>query len=560
MDMSFEEMRRHVGGDGSFADSIDDELREEIRGYLPAYIWIDTCDEVGGERTCHCDGCGMEWTDRKYRTGWQIACKQNMEVECPACRERVTVKSLNRGHKFRDRVNLVWYKKSEIEPGAIVAIAAHCVRDYDNPWPWQTETEIHWRGAAVFRCGEGTSRWQGKPKDSWYDGNWHYDFAWREVKRIENMTFGTEAVGMFRGQSPIDRCVLTDTLELAIEGTPFERAWHRDYLLLWEGQDGTKALDLIARYPCVEYLTKLGMREYVVDWLEGALPPELINWRGKSVEKVLKLSKQRLGELKAMKVTPHPRLALVLRYCDKAGIPITMRDAAALAWLLERNPVRGCAEALELTLGLHPFNRRAKAIKYMAKMARRDMEAGALTFRLIEVRDYWRQCVQMGTNMCDDREVFPGDLAARHDEYTRRIQHMRDAEKDARIAANLERFTDALGFEFGGLILRPARDSAEVIREGQALSHCVGGYVDRYAEGKTVICVLRRAVEPDAPWRTVEITPDGRVVQDRGYKNDVIARGGIPVEGKYRLLLDTFWEVWRERGKKQWSAQRLRVS
>ena len=558
MDMSLEEMRRHVRGDGRFADMIDDELREEIRGHLPAYLWIGPEDD--GERVCNCDGCGMEWTDAKYRGSWGIPCRQGEEIECPQCRERVTVKSLNRGHKFRDRVNLVWYKKSEIEPGAIVAIAAHCVRDYDNPWPWQTETEIHWRGAAVFRYGEGTSRWQEKPKDRWYDGSWHYDFAWREVKRIENMTFGTEAIGVFRNQTRIDRHVLTETLAEAIRDTPFERAWHRDYLLLREGQDGTKALDLIARYPCVEYLTKLGMREYVVGWLEGGLPPELINWRGKSVEKVLKLSKQRLGELKAIKVTPHPRLALVLRYCDKAGIPITTRDAVALAWLLERNLVRGCAEALELTLGLHPFNRRAKAIKYMAKMARRDMEAGAQTFRLIEVRDYWRQCVQMGTNMCDDREVFPGDLAARHDEYTRRIQHMRDAEKDARIAANLERFTDALGFEFGGLILRPAKDSAEVIMEGQALSHCVGGYVDRYAEGKTVICVLRRAVEPDAPWRTVEITPDGRVVQDRGYKNDVIARGGIPVEGKYRLLLDTFWEAWKERGRREWKTQRLRVS
>lgn len=560
MDMSFEEMCRHVRGDGSFADSIDDELREEIRGYLPAYIWIDTCDEVGGERTCHCDGCGMEWTDRKYRTGWQIACKQNMEVECPACRERVTVKSLNRGNKFRDRVNLVWYKKSAIEPGVVVAIAAHCVRDYDNPWPWQTETEIHWRGAAVFRYGEGTSRWQEKPKDSWYDGNWRYDFAWREVKRIENMTFGTEAIGMFRNHTRIDRCVLTDTLAEAIRGTPFERAWHRDYLLLREGQDGVKALDLIARYPSVEYMTKLDLREYVEAWLAGELPANLVNWRGKNMEKVLKLSRQRLGELKAMKVTPHPRFAMVLRYCDKAGIPVTTRDAVALAWLVEGIPARSCGDALNDTLELHPFNRRAKAIKYMARMARRDVETGARTFRLFDVRDYWRQCVQLGTNMCDDREVFPGDLHARHDEYTRRIQHMRDAEKDARIAANLERFTDALGFEFGGLILRPARDSAEVIMEGQALSHCVGGYVDRYAEGKTVICVLRRAVEPDTPWRTVEITPDGRVVQDRGYKNDVIARGGIPVEGKYRLLLDTFWEAWRERGKKQWSAQRLRVS
>lgn len=547
MDASWEEVQRHVHGGGGFSVILTDALRENIRGYLPAYIWIDTCDDGSGERVCRCDGCGSMWMDRKYRTGWQIACKQNMEVECPACGRRVYVKSQYRGHKFRDRVNLVWYKKSAIEPGAIVAIAAHCVRDYDTDYPWMVETDIFWRGAAVFRYGDGASRWQEKPTSSWYDGNWHYDFEWREVKAMGHMTFGTETAGLFRGQSRVDCCVLTDTIGEAINGTPFEQAWHDDYLLLGEGQDGVKALDVIARYPCIEYLTKLGMREYVVSWLVGDMPTGLINWRGRSMEKVLKLSKQRLGELKAAKITPHPRLAEILRYCDKAGINITTRDAAALACLLRSTPVKGCADKLGEALAFHLPNRRPKAIKYMAKMARRDAEAGVCTFRLTEVRDYWRQCIELGTNMNDDREVFPGDLAARHDEYTLRIQHAQDAKKDAQIAANLERFTDELAFEFGGLILRPARDSAEVIREGQALSHCVGGYVSRYAEGKTVICVLRRAVEPDAPWRTVEITPQGRVVQDRGLRND--GPRGIPVDDRYRMMLDMFWEAWRERKK-----------
>lgn len=554
--MSFEEIRRHVCGDGKFADILTEDLRAKIREYLPAYLWI--ASEDGGTRVVSCDGCGGEWQDEKYRGRWGIPCEQNREVACPACGGRAYIKSLNRGHGFRDRINVVWYKKSEIEPGVIVAIAAHCIRDYDNPWPWQTQTDIQWRGTALFRYGDGSSRWQEKPAASWFDGNWHYDFEWREIKRMENMTFGTGTIGIFRAQSPVDRCVLTDTLELAIEGTPFERAWHRDYLLLREGQDGTKALDMIARYPCIEYLTKLGMQEFLEARLGDDLPDKLINWRGKSMEKVLKLSRQRLGELKAMKITPHPRLCALLRYFDKEKLRVTTRDAAALAWLLESVPVKSCAEAIDLALCLHPLNRRLKAVKYMAKMARRDVEAGVRTFRLTDVRDYWHQCELLGTNMYDDREVFPGDLHAQHGEYTRRIQHMRNAEKDEQIAENIERFTDAFAFEFGGLILRPAQDSAEVIREGQTLSHCVGGYVDRYAAGKTVICVLRRAVEPDAPWRTVEITPDGRVVQDRGYRNDGAA--GIVVDEKYRMLLDMFWTAWRERSKKQWSAQRLRVS
>ena len=32
----------------------------------------------------------------------------------------------------------------------------------------------------------------------------------------------------------------------------------------------------------------------------------------------------------------------------------------------------------------------------------------------------------------------------------------------------------------------------EIIDEGTALHHCVGGYVKRYADGWTILCALRR--------------------------------------------------------------------
>ena len=60
---------------------------------------------------------------------------------------------------------------------------------------------------------------------------------------------------------------------------------------------------------------------------------------------------------------------------------------------------------------------------------------------------------------------------------------------------------------FTQVVERPARKLIELIDEGNALNHCVGSYVDSYANGRTDILFLRRAEEPDKPWRTIEFSP-----------------------------------------------------
>ena len=45
----------------------------------------------------------------------------------------------------------------------------------------------------------------------------------------------------------------------------------------------------------------------------------------------------------------------------------------------------------------------------------------------------------------------------------------------------------------------------EIISEGQALQHCVGGYAERHAEGKTTILFIRRKDNLDTPYYTLEI-------------------------------------------------------
>lgn len=109
-------------------------------------------------------------------------------------------------------------------------------------------------------------------------------------------------------------------------------------------------------------------------------------------------------------------------------------------------------------------------------------------------------------------------------------------------------------FEYDGLVLRPAKKLIELIDEGNALGHCVGHYVDSYADGRTDILFLRQKNEPDKPWRTVEFSPTtGRMIQDRGYKNDRMARPGdkCGMTPELRERLDAFWAAYHESRKKR---------
>ena len=72
-------------------------------------------------------------------------------------------------------------------------------------------------------------------------------------------------------------------------------------------------------------------------------------------------------------------------------------------------------------------------------------------------------------------------------------------------------------------------------------------------DGQTILCALRWAEAPETPWRTVEFSAvDGKLVQDRGYKNDRV-HGRSPGEpmtltAETRELLEKFWnafEAWR---------------
>ena len=122
---------------------------------------------------------------------------------------------------------------------------------------------------------------------------------------------------------------------------------------------------------------------------------------------------------------------------------------------------------------------------------------------------------------------------------------VKDTQKTVKIQSRIQKGTlDDYFFSAEGLTLRPAFTAAEIVAEGNYLKHCVAGYVDRYAEGGTVICFLRDDRNLNKPRYTVEFSTDGRLVQCRGYQNDRTDEARAQKEADAERL-ELFWRLHR---------------
>lgn len=85
--------------------------------------------------------------------------------------------------------------------------------------------------------------------------------------------------------------------------------------------------------------------------------------------------------------------------------------------------------------------------------------------------------------------------------------------------AKLDKERSAWNYEEEEFLIRLPNKLAEIPAEGTALHHCVSGYTDNHAQGRTTIMFLRRKSEPDKPFYTIEIGNDNSIRQIHGFGN-----------------------------------------
>lgn len=152
--------------------------------------------------------------------------------------------------------------------------------------------------------------------------------------------------------------------------------------------------------------------------------------------------------------------------------------------------------------------------------------------------DYLVACDWLRLDFSDTKVLFPHDFRAMHDLYTEQYaEHLKEVEA-ARNKAEVETqnrlmketadmFSFLGGFSKEGFCVVVAASKDELIDEGFALHHCVGrmDYDKRQAEGRSVICFIRRVEDEATPYVTAEVKVDGqllKVSQCYGYRDSVV--------------------------------------
>lgn len=465
----------------------------------------------------YCTHCKREFLTKGFRHG-------SVEI-CEKCGSFCTVKASGRGRsRLVDEAYVIWYSKSVADPSALVARGVYVQRDYTGDYK-NVNTEFRVQAEYVFQ--PGNYRATGKAR---------FGSARMQRRGIWDLNMTEPASIISERDNSMRRppfYLSKENIASAVKGTVFqycgwekfldyrkENEWVQYGMNGYERRAGEPRTDMVkffslaAKYPCVEYLVKLGFENVIENKINGWGTYDAVNFRGTTIEKVLRLSKQEIKELKNSRLEITPILLHSYHFHKKKGINLTFAQADRIRDLtFDHNQ-----ESLKCVGVSHSI---IQTVKYFIRQLERPdasrwySDAGSI---VRDWRDYLDDCKKLGMVLDSNAVLYPNDLHVAHMKTTEKVKYKEDRKINVQIAKRIDQLSKMYLFSSDDFIIMPAQSSIELFREGKELSHCVGRYAKDYAEGKCDILFVRMASEPTRPFYTMEIQ-NGKIVQCRGFKN-----------------------------------------
>lgn len=434
--------------------------------------------------------------------------KHNKLHKCPACQSDCIVKSSGRKRsRLVDDAYFIYFEKSIKNPAAIVARGILAVRDYTGDYH---NVETKYLETALYVFEMGNSRMVSRYA--------YYSMA-KTMKAHEYQACASiysVSSSTYMSNKAVHMCCFESIAE-AVKGTPFQYSTWEEYKQVH--MDIVKFFDLYSKYPCIEYLTKLGFGHLVQDKLAGNRTFGAINWRGENLYQVLKLTKADLREIKKLDTEVSFLFLRLLQISRKDDSNLSLSEIADinkkyywhyddLVKVLKYTSLRQATSYLkaqqekQLSMDNPPYP--------PYRMGEEQI--------LITWRDYIDCCLKLEMDLSRKNVLFPRNLHRAHQGAIKQIRLRADEVLNQKIESRLKNLRKKYCFEKSGLLIRPAASTNELINEGKRLQHCVGTYAQNYAEGRTVLLLIRKSSKPDKPYFTMEIIDD-RIVQCRGLRN-----------------------------------------
>jgi len=513
--MSWEEALRHVG------PLMPESIRGKAMDTLQQYIWVSG---KGDKKRGYCTRC-LQWMPVD-------GVKHKEYGTCSCCGQKIQYRELRYKRKcLYERVFLVDYRKSLIEADTVACVGY----DIEAQWEFLNESRMNTgldqlpvnviaSEVCVIHYGTGGTRFLR----SYYTG------------RCENKDVFFKTRECRSGYKPwYDYCIVLDNAAFAeaVSGTSFERVLklpllQKSCVMRWY-EDRINLLDRIAAFPTLEYIYKMGYVSLAIDVI-ARRAGNLIKKSGKGPRDVLKLTADQWAEIRGKKLDVTSELLKMAKPAKTYHLDIPLERYDEIYRMIHSSWTwNGTREELSFSLIAkhYPDINLQTMLLYCERKK----------VYLSDYNDYLGQLKMLEMDMGNEEYLYPKDFKEQHAELSTRIKNKESTLKKKqlrRFAATLKRYE----FQSEGMILRPFKTPVEVINEGTALHHCVGSYVDRYAQGNTILCCLRRVSDPDQPLYTVEFTTEDRRVQCRGNHNQ-IAKEDEPI-------LEQFWIAFNRHLKK----------
>lgn len=511
------------------------------------YGYIFYKRERNGDMNCSCSACGGEFNANINRLRTYSAdeeslyiSRHNDTVVCPKCKRKATLKCLGRIKNFSGFYEQGQYAFCEALSENEVIIRCYYVSKSHRkdclymPLKFRLESVYILQPKAAYRIySDWFDRYSfdGNLKDPFLAGNslWqkYFDYAIIGLKEVLENTFlkYSQLDGYLR--------------YIRSHGIRFSSGNVND------GIKFIRYLCMYAKYPSIEMFIKMGLCDAVISLVQYNQPNNrLFDWEADKPLAALRCKdKHRFNEI--IGAVKNGQINIVSTLKTEKAIKrfddsITLADAQYFTNL--------DAEHMNMLKTMREMSGKGvmQLKRYLLKSNYYDSAEYLSNFIIGIWKDYIDAARKLGYDLSVANVVLPKDLRQAHDRAIAAVKYKENKEK-LEFMKNLDvnrrkkyEYTD------GELMIRLPHSMQEIIDEGKALSHCVGGYADRHADGKTTILFIRRCSEPNVPFYTLEIIGN-KIIQYHGYANERNTNGK---KDERVVKFVKKWHKWVEAGSR----------
>lgn len=497
------------------------ETRDQIYRILPQFVFYK---KSGRKAECYCTSCHSWYGDgcSAFRIFQSIDnFKHNAYGNCTNCGAFVQFKAMDKGRiSYAHKQNFAVF----FHVDDTVYIRCFLAEQYFIADRFEPDYDLTEVTRYSLRSGKAVQ----------YRFYWTTGWGATSSKPREPIFQPSAGFGYVPDNSYIileDHCLTKSFLRYHVTGLPEEI---RNNFITY--------LCCCAEHPNIEYLVKGGFWDLAMKYV-GRKAGVHINWKSNDLLKMLRLNRTELRFLKDQRADKYRTYTYFRRKIYKG------RSAEeTIAYFEKYHQSTEQLELLHRKTGL-PFKR---LMDYIQKQA--EAEQTSIYHACLDYRDYIRECEQLEYDLTDPAVIAPRSLYDAH----RRTSGIINAARNAAAAERFAQFSEyrqklLFADEEKGLQIVLPGSMDDIVDEGRKLSHCVGGYAERHAEGKLHIVFLRKTEEPEKPYYTIEVSAKGRIIQCRGYANNTVLRGGSlkpqvirEFEREYQEYLDTVFEKERK--------------